>query len=223
MNAIESFRQETREWLAAELSAGRAWSGPDPMGRDTRPARRRRAAVARTDGGARLDRADVAARVRRRGTDAGAISRAARRTAAHRRALAADRPRRELHRADAARLRHAAAESALAARHRPRRRRLVHGLFGTRRRLGPCEPEHARGARRRPLRHQRPQDVDVGCDGVRLHLRAGAHRPRRAETRRHQPDPDRHGPERRAGAADPADQRQFAVQRNVVRRRDRAA
>mgnify|MGYP000568719820 CR=1 FL=1 len=47
-------------------------------------------------------------------------------------ALAADRTRRELHRSDHSRARHRRPEDAMAARYRPGRRRLGHGLFRAR-------------------------------------------------------------------------------------------
>ncbi len=203
-----------------KLPGGCARSRSDSVGCYPGASRGRRASVARTDGCARLDGADVAAPVRRRRADAARnISCCSKSCGASMRARRLTGRGRQLHRPDVARLRHAGAEGALASRHRARRRRLVYGVLRTGRRLRPRESEHPRRARRRSLRHQRPQDVDVGCDGVRLHLRARPHRPGCAEARRHQPDADRHESERRAGAADPADQRQFAVQRNVVRKR----
>ena len=72
MNAIESFRQETREWLAENCPAGARGPGQIPWGSTRVRLEDDCADVARADGGARLDRADVAAPVRRRGADAGA-------------------------------------------------------------------------------------------------------------------------------------------------------
>ncbi len=74
--------------------------------------------------------------------------------------LLRDRPR-HVH-ADALRLRDGGAEAALRARGAPGRRGVVPALLGARRRLRPGGAAHAGDPRRRPLGHQRSEDLDVG-------------------------------------------------------------
>ena len=81
---------------------------------------------------------------------------------------------------------------------------------------------HPRGAAGRALPGQRPQDLDLQRASVRLDLLPGPHRPDGEKARGHQLPADRHGRSRRAAAADPADQRQIGVLRNVLRECARA-
>ena len=168
-----------------------------------------------------MDRADLAQALRRCRAAPRSIRGPGRGTEADQREAAVDRPRRQLHRPDAPRTRRRRTEGALAARHRARRRRLGNGLLRARCRIRPRQPLATRRARRRPLRAERTQDMDVRRDGRGLHLRAGAHVAGEAEAPRHQPDPRRHGSARRPGAADPPAVRRIAVQRNAVRGRVR--
>ena len=62
-----------------------------------------------------------------------------------------------------------------------RARALVPGLQRARRRIRPRVVAHDRDARRRRVRHQRPQDLDQLFRRRRLVLPARAHRPRRAQ------------------------------------------
>ncbi len=73
----------------------------------------------------------------------------------------------------------AGAEGALPAAHPGRRRLVVPGLFRTRRGLRPRLAQDARAcADGRPLRRQRPEDLDHARPVRRLDLLPGAHRPR---------------------------------------------
>ena len=76
--------------------------------------------------------------------------------------------------------------------------------------------------RRRRVRDQRPEDLDVERAPRRLDLRARPHQPGRAEAPRHQLHADGHGDPRHRGA--PAGQRRLAalLERDVLRGRARA-
>ena len=65
------------------------------------------------------------------------------------------------------------------------RRLVVPGLLRARRRLRPRRPQDAGGARGRPLRGQRPEDLDHAGAARRLDLPAGPHRPEREEAGGH--------------------------------------
>ena len=73
-------------------------------------------------------------------------------------------------------LRQRRAEKAIPAAHPVRRGLVVPGLFRAGRGLRSCQPAHARGARRRPLHRQRPEDLDHARAVRRLDLLPGAHR-----------------------------------------------
>ena len=81
-------------------------------------------------------------------------------------------------------LRHRGAEAEVSAcdpgRHRRVRDRLLRAVRGQR----PGVAAHHRGARRRRLRHQRPEDVHQRCGVRRLHLARGAHRSRTSRSTR---------------------------------------
>ena len=89
-------------------------------------------------------------------------------------------------------VRHAGAEGTLPARHGQPRHLVVAGLLRARRRLRPRQPAHDRGARRRRLGRQRPEDVDHARPARRLDLHARAHRPRGEEAGRHLDAAHRH-------------------------------
>ena len=75
----------------------------------------------------------------------------------------------------------------LPARHRQRARALVPGVQRARRRFRPGVAAHPRRARRRRVRHRRPQGLDQLLRRRRLVPRAGPHRPRRARSTRASP------------------------------------
>ena len=66
-----------------------------------------------------------------------------------------------------------------------RRSALLHRLLRARRRHRPGQPADHRGARRRRLRDQRPEDVDQPDRLRRLRLAGGPHQPRSQEAPRH--------------------------------------
>ena len=101
-------------------------------------------------------------------------------------------------------------------------RLVVPGLLRAGRRLRPRVAAHACRARRRPLRRQRPEDLDHAGAARRLDLLPGAHRPRRAQARGHLVPADRHEVARHHGAQDRADRRRARGQRSVLRQRARA-
>ena len=174
MDELGDFRAETRAWLAAKLSTRCPRPGRGAVGQPQGSSERRLGALACPHGGAGLDRAHLAATLWRCRTRQGPVRRPDRRTEAHRCPVAAHGSRRELHRPDDPGTRRRRSEGSLAARNRPGRRRLGDGLLGARCRLGPRQPVAARRPRRRPLRPQRPQDLDFRRDGRGLHLRPGA-------------------------------------------------
>ena len=89
-----------------------------------------------------------------------------------------------------------AAEARAPAEDRARRDPLVPGLFRARRRLGPRLAADARRGPRRPLRRQRPEDLDLLRRQGRLDLLPRAHRPDGQEARGHQLRAVRHGDRR---------------------------
>ncbi len=88
--------------------------------------------------------------------------------------------------------RHRGAEGGAPARHPQRRDAVVPGLQRARLRLRPRLAADARRARRRRLRDQRPEDLDLRRPVRRLDVHARPHRPGRAEAPRHQLLPARH-------------------------------
>jgi hypothetical protein len=100
----------------------------------------------------------------------------------------------------------------------PRRRRaLVSGLLGARRRRRPRKPADPRGRYGRPFCRQRPEGMDLGRAFRRLVLPLGAHRPRRAEASRHHLPARRHEDAGHHRAPAGAAQRPPAFQRGVLR------
>ena len=87
-------------------------------------------------------------------------------------------------RVGAAALRHGRAEEPLPAAHPRRRRLLGAGLFRAGRRLRPGGAEDPRRTPRRPLPGQRPEDLDHAGPLRRLDLLPGAHRRRRPKSAR---------------------------------------
>ena len=124
-------------------------------------------------------------------------------------------------RAGAAEVRQRRAEARAPAEDRARRDPLVPGLFRAERRLRPRLAADPRRGPRRPLRRQRPEDLDLLRRQGRLDLLPGAHRQRREEAHRHQLRAVRHGDAGRDDQADPADLGQVAVLRDLLRQRAR--
>ena len=93
------------------------------------------------------------------------------------------------------------AEAALPAPHPLRRGPVVPGLLRAQRRVRSRQPGLPRRARRRRVGHQRPEDLDVGRPSGQLDLRAGPHRPRRAEAQGHLVPAGPDGPAGRRGPA----------------------
>ena len=77
-------------------------------------------------------------------------------------------------------------------------------------------------ARRRPLRRQRPEDLDLDGALGRLDLRAGAHRPDGQEAGRHLVPADRHEDAGHHRAPDHRHHARASPQRGVLRQRARA-
>ena len=126
----------------------------------------------------RLGRARLAGRARRLRLERRAAQHL-RRGMLHRRRAAPDALRPRDDRAGADEVRQRRAEGALPAAHRVDGRLVVPGLFGARRRLRPRLAEDPRRARRRALRRQRPEDLDLVRAMGQLDVRAGAHLGRR--------------------------------------------
>jgi len=113
-------------------------------------------------------------------------------------------------------VRHARAEAAVPAADAGGGDLVVPGLFGAGSRIGPGRAVDPRGARRRPLCRQRPEDLDHAGPVRRLGLLPGAHRSRRQEAGRHQLPADRHEVARRHGAPDHHPGRRPRGQRGVA-------
>ena len=109
----------------------------------------------------------------------------------------------------------------LPARDRARRDPLVPGLFRAGRRLRPRRAADQGRGQGRPLAGQRPEGLDQLCRQGRLDLLPRPHL-HRVQAGRDQLPAVRHGDARRVDQADPADQRQFAVLRDLLRRREGA-
>ena len=137
----------------------------------------------RPDGQGRLADTVVAQGVRRPGPPADGRADLQRRGRDRQRAGAV--PDHQQRRADDHALRHRGAEEVLPAQDRRRRTALLHRLLRARRGHRPRVAAHHRGARRRRLRHQRPEDVDQPDRLRRLRLAGRAHQPRSQEAPRH--------------------------------------
>ena len=122
---------------------------------------------------------------------------------------------------------HRRAEGPLDPQHPRRRRPLVPGVHRARGRQRPRQPPHPRPARRRRLRAQRPEDLDL----VGPHRQVGPlprphrrHRDRGGpQARRHHRPHHRHGGRRHRGAAHPRHRRRGDVLRDLLHRRPRPA
>ena len=137
----------------------------------------------RADGQGRVADPELAQGVRRPGPLADGLADLHRRGRHRRRAGAV--PDDQQRGADDHGLRHRRAEEVLPAQDRRRRAALLDRLLRARRRHRPGQPAHHRGARRRRLRDQRPEDVDQPDRLRRLGLAGGAHQPRGQEAPRH--------------------------------------
>ncbi len=183
-------RRYYEDLLTDELRAG--------LGRGRR--RRRGLARRRTpDRQGRLARHRVADRVRGAGSSGHRPVHLLRRDAARGRAVPLRH--RQHRRADHHALRHRRAEVVLPAQHPVGRHQLRHRLHRARGRYGPGLVAHAGHARRRRVRHQRRQDLHVGCRQRGLRLAGRAHRTRTSPSTRASPScacrrrrPDSSGP-----------------------------
>ena len=126
-------------------------------------------------------------------------------------------------RADAHLVGHRGTEAALPAENSDRRGNLVPGLLRARRRLRPGVAEDARGNRRRRVRRQRPESLDLRRAVRRHDVLPGAHRPRGAQASRHLLHPHRHAHPRHHRAPAGPDDRRSRLQRGLFRQRPRAA
>ncbi len=127
------------------------------------------------------------------------------------------------HRSVDPRLRHRSADPRLRDAAAPRRAHRMPRHERAGRGQRPRVTQHARGARRRPVRGERPEGVDVGRQLRRVLLPFLPHGSRPAEAQGHQHPAPRHGHARRHRAAAPRDHRSRAPgpQRGVLlRRRD---
>ena len=171
----------------------------------------------------RLRRTGMAGRVRWRGPPARRADRRRPGTRRGRRARVREHRRARRSRALAAALRQRRAATALHPADPVGGGDLVSGLLRAGGRLGSRQPAHARGAGRRHVRDQRPEDVGVVGSVRELVRTPGADRRLRAPPPRDL-DADRgHVLARRRGAADDPDHRPRRVQRAVPRRRRRPA
>ena len=105
---------------------------------------------------------------------------------------------------------------------RARRDPLVPGLFRAGRRLRPRQPADQVRGQGRSLAGQRPEGLDQLRRQGRLDLLPGPHRSAGAQASGDQLPAVRHGEPGRLDQADPADLRQFALLRDLLRRREGA-
>ena len=108
---------------------------------------------------------------------------------------------------------------AVAAPDAARRRDLGPGLLRTRGRFRPAGAAHDSGARRRPLRRQRPEGVELERRHRRHPLQPGAHRRSRLGPRRHHLPADRCARTGRDRAPAARHDRRLGVLRDLLRRR----
>ncbi len=117
----------------------------------------------------------------------------------------------------------AGAAAAVAARDPLGRRALVPGLQRAAGRLRPRQPPHDGGARRRRVRRQRPEDLDLHRAPREVGPLPAPHRPRgdraRRQARGHHRVHHRHGDAGHRVPADPRHRRRRDVQRGLVHRR----
>ena len=182
-----------------------------------RPARRRLPAGGAADGRGRLDGRRLAEGVRRPRARRDRADDLRQRGAVRRRAPAGGHAADG--RPDADQVRHREAEGPVPEADPRRRRALRDRLLRAGRRHRPGLAAHHGQEGRRPLRRQRPEDVDHRRPPGRLRLARGPHRPGRAQAQGHL-DPDRrhHGP-RLLIHADHHRRRLAPRQRDVLQRR----
>ena len=123
-------------------------------------------------------------------------------------------------RADARR--HRRSEAGAPAAHRQGRALLVHAVQRARFGFRPCVTPDFGNPRRRRLRHQRPEDMDLQRPLRRLGLAGGAHQPGRAQAPGHQPVHARYEESGRRGQADLQHGGWTRLQRGLFQRRSRA-
>ena len=116
---------------------------------------------------------------------------------------------------------HRRAEAPLPSPHPLERRLVVPGLFRARSGLGPRVPQDPGGARRRPLRRQRAEDLDHRRAARGLDLLPGADEPGSEAAGRDLLPPHRHALARDHRAPDPDHGRGRGDQRHVLRGRPR--
>ena len=114
--------------------------------------------------------------------------------------------------------RHARTAAAVRRTDGPRHRAVVPAVQRAGCRLRPREPRHEGRARRRRVRHHRPEGVELEGRRERVGHAAVPHRPRRAEASRAVVRDARHAPARRRGATAGADERRRRVLRGVPHR-----
>ncbi len=134
---------------------------------------------------------------------------------------AGQRDRRVQHRAGHHALRHRRAEGAVPRPHAAGRRDLVPGHVRARRRLGPGRAAHRRRGRRRRLRHERPEDVELHGPLRRLVPALRAHRPGGQEAPGHHVLPGRPAHAGHRGAAAHHHHRWPGLRRALPHRRPR--
>ena len=180
---------------------------------------RRAAPMARTHGSEGLDGARVAARVRRRRPLARRGKNSAPGDARAQLPLAARQLRHLDARTRAAEVRQRRTEARASAENRARRNSMVPGLLRTRLGLRPRVVANPRRGQRRSVPRQRLEDLDLLRRQSRLDFLPGAHRPQRAQARRHQLSAVRHGKRGRLDQADHSDLGRVAVLPDFLRRR----
>ena len=215
----EAFRKEFRAWLDGHLTdefrgerprlldgdgsgAARHPAGVEPRARrgpvrGDRLARGVRGAGRRDHGAGRLRRGDAPVEGAGHAEPARALEHRAR-----------DHP-----------ARHRGAEAGAAPPDAAGRRHLVPGILRAGRRQRPRVAEVLGGARRRPLRRQRPEDVEHARPPRELVRAAGADRSRGAQAPRHLVPARRHDAARRRGASARHDHGREGVQRDLLHRR----
>ena len=228
MSDLETFRAETRAWLEANCppemrepmrdESDACWGGRNPTFKNEAPE-----GLDGRDGRARLDRARLAEGIWRR-----RLSPAE--TKILKQEMARIGARNPLMSFGISMLGPALARN-MAARSRRMRYlpeiargeiRWCQGYSGARRRLRPRLPADQMRGQGRSLAGQRPEGLDQLCRQGRLDLLPGPHRSRSAQASGDQLPPVRHGEPGRLDQADPAHLRQFALLRDLLRRREGA-
>ena len=180
---------------------------------------RRATAMARAHGKEGLDGARMAARVRRRRPFARRGENSAAGNARAQLPLSARQLRHLDARTRAVEVRLRRTEARASAENRARRDSMVPGLLGTRLGLRPRVAANPRRGQRRSVPRQRLEDLDLIRRQGRLDFLPRAHRPQRAQARRHQLHPVRHGKRGRLDQAHHSDLGRVAVLPDFLRRR----